>query len=74
MSPDKRHLFAVNTPDNRLEIFRIREDGLIHTASIPVGATQALIQRLRRIAARSNNNAEREQLLAAIQQLKKRGP
>jgi DNA-binding beta-propeller fold protein YncE len=37
MSPDKRHLFAVNTPDNRLEIFRIRENGLIHTASIPVG-------------------------------------
>src|SRR6185436_17399316 len=36
MSPDKRHLFAVNTPDNRLEVFRIRENGLIHTASIPV--------------------------------------
>ncbi|HEX7184072.1 MAG TPA: beta-propeller fold lactonase family protein, partial [Thermoanaerobaculia bacterium] len=37
MSPDKRHLFAVNTPDNRLEIFRIQERGLVHTASIPVG-------------------------------------
>jgi DNA-binding beta-propeller fold protein YncE len=37
MSPDKRHLFAVNTPDNRLEIFRIRGRGLTHTASIPVG-------------------------------------
>jgi DNA-binding beta-propeller fold protein YncE len=37
MSPDKRHLFAVNTPDNRLEVFRIREQGLVHTASIPVG-------------------------------------
>ena len=37
MSPDKRHLFAVNTPDNRLEIFRIRGQGLIHTASISVG-------------------------------------
>ncbi|HEX4965379.1 MAG TPA: hypothetical protein VF173_31505 [Thermoanaerobaculia bacterium] len=37
MSPDKRHLFAVNTPDNRLEVFRIRENGLVHTASIPVG-------------------------------------
>src|SRR4051812_22876487 len=24
MSPDKQHLFAVNTPDNRLEIFRIK--------------------------------------------------
>src|SRR6187549_47930 len=37
MSPDKRHLFAVNTPDNRLEIFRIRERGLVRIASIPVG-------------------------------------
>src|SRR5690242_18517185 len=23
MSPDRRHLFAVNTPDDRLEVFRI---------------------------------------------------
>jgi YVTN family beta-propeller protein len=37
LSPDKRHLFAVNTPDNRLEIFRIRPNRLIHIASIPVG-------------------------------------
>jgi hypothetical protein len=37
-------------------------------------AREAVIQRLRQIAARSNNNAEREQLLAAIQQLEKRGP
>jgi YVTN family beta-propeller protein len=37
MSPDRRHLFAVNTPDNRLEIFRIAARRLIHTASIPVG-------------------------------------
>ena len=37
MSPDKQHLFAVNTPDNRLEVFRIRNHGLVHTASIPVG-------------------------------------
>jgi DNA-binding beta-propeller fold protein YncE len=37
MSPDKQHLFAVNTPDNRLEIFRIQGRGLVHTASIPVG-------------------------------------
>src|ERR1044072_7799238 len=37
MSPDRRHLFAVNTPDNRLEIFRILRHGLTHTASIPVG-------------------------------------
>ncbi|HEX2691920.1 MAG TPA: beta-propeller fold lactonase family protein [Kofleriaceae bacterium] len=37
LSPDKQHLFAVNTPDNRLEIFRIKPNRLIHTASIPVG-------------------------------------
>ncbi len=49
MSPDKRHLFAVNTPDNRLEIFRIREDGLIHTASIPVGLEPVAV------AARTNH-------------------
>jgi len=48
MSPDRQHLFAVNTPDNRLEIFRIREDGLIHTASIPVGLEPVAV------AARSN--------------------
>jgi len=37
LSPDKQHLFAVNTPDNRLEIFRVEKAQLIHTASIPVG-------------------------------------
>jgi DNA-binding beta-propeller fold protein YncE len=37
MSPDRQHLFAVNTPDSRLEVFRVRGAGLVHTASIPVG-------------------------------------
>ena len=37
MSPDRQHLFAVNTPDNRLEVFRIAGNRLIRTASIPVG-------------------------------------
>ena len=37
MSPDKQHLFAVNTPDNRLEIFCIEPHRLRHTGSIPVG-------------------------------------
>ncbi len=37
LSPDKQRLFAVNTPDNRLEIFRILGNRLIRTASIPVG-------------------------------------
>jgi DNA-binding beta-propeller fold protein YncE len=48
MSPDKQHLFAVNTPDNRLEVFRIRTQGLVHTASIPVGLEPVAV------AARSN--------------------
>ncbi|HEX5715933.1 MAG TPA: beta-propeller fold lactonase family protein, partial [Thermoanaerobaculia bacterium] len=37
LSPDKQRLFAVNTPDNRLEVFRILGNRLVHTASIPVG-------------------------------------
>ncbi|HEV7668410.1 MAG TPA: hypothetical protein VGS22_07795 [Thermoanaerobaculia bacterium] len=49
MSPDKRYLFAVNTPDNRLEIFRIRPGGLLHTGSIPVGLEPVAV------AARSNS-------------------
>src|SRR5262245_23528838 len=37
LSPDGERLFAVNTPDNRLEVFRITEDGLAHEVSVPVG-------------------------------------
>src|SRR6185436_17059286 len=37
LSPDKQHLFAVNTPDNRLEVFQIQQDQLVRKASIPVG-------------------------------------
>src|SRR5882724_11509401 len=37
LSADRQHLFAVNTPDNRLEVFRVKPNRLIHTASIPVG-------------------------------------
>src|SRR5437899_7359058 len=38
LSPDKRLLFAVNTPDNRLEIFRVHKHGGIeHVSSVPVG-------------------------------------
>src|SRR5215470_16746646 len=37
LSPDGRHLFATNTPDNRLELFRIEGHRLVHTGSIPVG-------------------------------------
>jgi YVTN family beta-propeller protein len=48
MSPDGQRLFAVNTPDGRLEVFRILGRQLIHTASIPVGLEPVAV------AARSN--------------------
>jgi DNA-binding beta-propeller fold protein YncE len=37
LAPDGRWLFAVNTPDNRLEVFRITGHGLAHRTSVPVG-------------------------------------
>jgi len=37
LSADGSRLFAVNTPDSRLEIFRIDDAGLEHEASVPVG-------------------------------------
>jgi DNA-binding beta-propeller fold protein YncE len=37
LSPSGKLLFAANTPDNRLEVFRIEGHGLEHRASIPVG-------------------------------------
>lgn len=37
LSPNGKLLFAVNTPDNRLEIFDVRPHGLRHLASVPVG-------------------------------------
>ncbi|GAC1538746.1 MAG: hypothetical protein NVS3B10_03320 [Polyangiales bacterium] len=37
LSPNGKLLFAVNTPDNRLEIFRVKDHGLQAVASVPVG-------------------------------------
>lgn len=37
LSPDGKHLYALNTPDSRLEIFRIDARGLLPEASIMVG-------------------------------------
>jgi DNA-binding beta-propeller fold protein YncE len=37
LSPSGKFLFAVNTPDDRLEVFRVENQGLRHRASIPVG-------------------------------------
>jgi DNA-binding beta-propeller fold protein YncE len=37
MSPDGTRLFAVNTPDNRLELFDIQDGTLVHAGAVPVG-------------------------------------
>ncbi|ADO75557.1 YncE family protein [Stigmatella aurantiaca] len=37
LSPSGGFLFAVNTPDNRLEVFKVASSGLTHLSSIPVG-------------------------------------
>ncbi len=37
LSPDGTRLFAVNTPDNRLEIFTVTAGGLARAGSVPVG-------------------------------------
>jgi len=37
MSPSGKQLFALNTPDNRLEIFNISKDGLTPAGSVVVG-------------------------------------
>ncbi|MBO0801370.1 MAG: hypothetical protein J2P31_21330, partial [Blastocatellia bacterium] len=37
ISPDGTSLFAVNTPDNTLEIFKVTSDGLTLQARVPVG-------------------------------------
>ncbi|RKH05827.1 YncE family protein [Corallococcus carmarthensis] len=37
LSPDGTKLFAVNTPDNRLEVFNVTSGGLSLAAEVPVG-------------------------------------
>src|SRR3954467_1690230 len=37
ITPDRKFLLAVNTPDAKLEIFRIKNDALEHRPSVPVG-------------------------------------
>ena len=48
LSPDGKLLFAVNTPDNRLESFQVKGGGLVHKGSVPVGLEPVAV------AARSN--------------------
>lgn len=37
MTSDKKYLLAVNTPDAKLEIYRVKPTGLQHRVSVPVG-------------------------------------
>jgi DNA-binding beta-propeller fold protein YncE len=37
LSPSGKLLFAVNTPDNRLEVFKVSASGLVLRGSVPVG-------------------------------------
>src|SRR5215475_6225475 len=37
LSPNGKLLLALNTPDNRLEVFHVGSSGLSHRASVPVG-------------------------------------
>src|SRR5437762_4680341 len=48
LAPDGTRLFAVDTPDGRLEIFDVDAGGLVHRASVPVGVEPVAV------AARSN--------------------
>ncbi len=48
LSPDGTRLFAINTPDNRLEIFSVGGGSLSHVESVPVGMEPIAV------AARSN--------------------
>ena len=49
LSPNKQRLFAVNTPDNRLEVYAVTAEGLEHEFSVPVGLEPVAV------AARNNN-------------------
>ncbi len=49
LSPDGTRLFAVNTPDNHLEVFTVSPGGLTHTDTIPVGMEPVAV------AARTND-------------------
>jgi YVTN family beta-propeller protein len=48
LSPDGKRLFAVNTPDNSLEVFAVASGGLTHLGAVPVGMEPVAV------AARSN--------------------
>ena len=47
VSPDGTHLFATNTPDNRLEIFDLTSGTPVHTGSVAVGLEPVASRRAR---------------------------
>lgn len=49
LSPNGKYLFATNTPDNRLEIYKVRAGGLQFVTSVAVGMEPVAV------AARKNN-------------------
>src|SRR5215471_9951177 len=51
ITPDKKFLLAVNTPDAKLEIFKIMPNGLDYRTSVPVGLEPVSV------AVRSNDEA-----------------
>ena len=51
LSPTKDRLYAINTPDNALEVFDVTDDGLTHVTTIPVGLEPVAV------ALRSKNEA-----------------
>ncbi len=51
MTPNQQKLLAVNTADNRLEVFTITDNSLDHLASIPVGMDPVTVR------VRNNNEA-----------------
>ncbi|HHH49532.1 MAG TPA: hypothetical protein ENK52_00985, partial [Saprospiraceae bacterium] len=44
ITPDQQKLLAVNTADNRLEVFQITPTGLSHLGSIPVGMNPVTVR------------------------------
>ncbi len=49
LSPNGQRLYAVNTPDNRLEVFHVSHAGLVHLGSVTVGLEPVAV------AARNDN-------------------
>lgn len=51
LTPDKKYLLATNTPDAKLEVYKVKNNGLDHVASVPVGLEPVAV------AARNNGEA-----------------